>query len=860
MAATKWWIGNALDVADVYYVVPTSPNVGDTFTLTINEKDLTYTVPTTGATAAAVVDAIVILVNDSDIPEWTEVGAEAATVLISGVATYAVVLTGRTKGQPITITASTSSSSTFSVVITEVRKGAAATNEKQTVQLAGVPTGGTFTLSFEGQTTAALAWDISAAALDTAFELLTSVDTVTVTRTGAGTVASPYIWTIEFTGTHAGVDVGAITGDGTLLTGITGAQYLTHATTTQGAPAQNEKQRVAFTTGATGTGTFSLNCSDAVVFLGVSGFVAVNSGVFTAADLKTALETRYGIGNVVVTQESTISCLIEWVGAYAGINILPLTFASQPSSTGTITQVQAGSSTPVNEVQTVKVNHAPTGGTYTLTFQGATTAAIAYNASAATVQTELEALANIAVGDVTVTRAGSGTIADPYIYTVTFLVTYAGVDVAQLTSTSSLTGCGVKTATSQAAVAAVNEQQSITLSPTPTGGTFTLTSHQAETTAAIAYNASAATLLAALEALATPVPGDFTVTGPAGGPWVVEFTGVYAAADIALWTGSGASLTGTAGQTWTLTHPTTATGKSFFDNVDNWSDGIVPVSTDTLYFANTNVPLLYAISQAAITLAAVHIEASYTGQIGLPDRSGLGYYEYRGKEWAISITALTIGAGAGDGCSFMRINVGSAANTTLVYGTGSPSNDYPVALMLKGTNAANILRCYKGLIGLAYFQTEVATFATIELGNEGNVETDVTFIGGAGLTIGTSLSKWGGEATLNAACPTILNVGGTLTMVGTGGASGTFRLQEGLCVWRSTGTIGTLIIAAGGTFDKTHDSRGQTITTCQMHAQSALYDSTRSITFTNPLQLVQCSLEDVKLDLGTNISLAPASL
>jgi len=48
-----------------------------------------------------------------------------------------------------------------------------------------------------------------------------------------------------------------------------------------------------------------------------------------------------------------------------------------------------------------------TGGTMTISFNGQTTAAIAYNASAGTMQTALEALSNVAPGDVVVTKSAS---------------------------------------------------------------------------------------------------------------------------------------------------------------------------------------------------------------------------------------------------------------------------------------------------------------------------------------------------------------------------------------------------------------------------------------------------------------------
>lgn len=87
-----------------------------------------------------------------------------------------------------------------------------------------------------------------------------------------------------------------------------------------------------------------------------------------------------------------------------------------------------------NEVQTATVTGGPTGGTFTLTFSGQTTAAIAYNASAATVQSALVALSNVAPGDITVTGATGGP------YTLTFGGAYLGDNVASLTATATLTG------------------------------------------------------------------------------------------------------------------------------------------------------------------------------------------------------------------------------------------------------------------------------------------------------------------------------------------------------------------------------------------------------------------------------------
>lgn len=89
-----------------------------------------------------------------------------------------------------------------------------------------------------------------------------------------------------------------------------------------------------------------------------------------------------------------------------------------------------------DEVQTVTITGGPTGGTFTLTFSGQTTSAIAYNAAASAVQSALEALSNLAAGDVVC--AGGALPTTPV--TVTFGGDYDGENVPQMTATGSFTG------------------------------------------------------------------------------------------------------------------------------------------------------------------------------------------------------------------------------------------------------------------------------------------------------------------------------------------------------------------------------------------------------------------------------------
>ncbi len=81
---------------------------------------------------------------------------------------------------------------------------------------------------------------------------------------------------------------------------------------------------------------------------------------------------------------------------------------------------------------------------FTLTFAGQTTGSIAANATAATVRTALEALSNVAPGDVVVTGSAGGP------YTVSFAGAYDDTNVAQMTATPT-GGTGTVTVTTQTA-------------------------------------------------------------------------------------------------------------------------------------------------------------------------------------------------------------------------------------------------------------------------------------------------------------------------------------------------------------------------------------------------------------------------
>jgi hypothetical protein len=92
---------------------------------------------------------------------------------------------------------------------------------------------------------------------------------------------------------------------------------------------------------------------------------------------------------------------------------------------------------PTNEVQSLSITGSPTGGTFTLSFRGQTTGTIAYNATAAQVQSALEALGAIGSGNVACT---GGPLPGTAV-TITFQNVLGGLNVPQLAiGSNNLTG------------------------------------------------------------------------------------------------------------------------------------------------------------------------------------------------------------------------------------------------------------------------------------------------------------------------------------------------------------------------------------------------------------------------------------
>lgn len=149
------------------------------------------------------------------------------------------------------------------------------------------------------------------------------------------------------------------------------------------------------------------------------------------------------------------SCRLASTGLKAGMKFM-------------FVNLSAAETAGTNEVQTIAVD--ATAGTFTVTFGGATTAALAFNISAANLQTALEGLSSIGVGNITV--SGGPT------YTLTFRNALGSTNVAQVTTDASLLTGNTHTATPNTTtpgVAAIGQLTVDDAGATILGGTYRFT-------------------------------------------------------------------------------------------------------------------------------------------------------------------------------------------------------------------------------------------------------------------------------------------------------------------------------------------------------------------------------------------------
>lgn len=386
-----------------------------------------------------------------------------------------------------------------------------------------------------------------------------------------------------------------------------------------------------------------------------------------------------------------------------------------------------------------------------------------------------------------------------------------------------------------------NESQRVQIiTGTPTTGNFTL-SYAGQTTGNIAWNASAATVDAALEALSNIDAGDVTCTGGPlpGTPIDVEFTGLLAATNVVAMTAADVSLDDGAVPivtAITITQAAAATGPYHASNATNWSVGVVPVGgTHSLIFEDSSRSMLYDIDTLSGTFDSAIFRASYRGYIGLPPINANGYAEYRRQYFAADLASIDIGEGEGSGSSRIKIDTGATVTAIRVWSTSTTAADAGVPMLLwKGTHVSNTMSVNKGNVGIGFFGGETAKLLTLDIGHDGVKASDafvifqptdgtlptVTQKGGTFVThtTMTTFTQTGGVSELmSAVAVTTLNVWGNRTV------GDLTESDLTTCYIKTSGTITTLNVG-GALVSCERDARAHSIATTNAHAGTWIRD------------------------------------
>ena len=613
-----------------------------------------------------------------------------------------------------------------------------ATNEQQTISLASC-TGGTFALGFGGDTTDPIAYNASAATIQTELEALPSIGAGNVSVSGAGP------WVVEFIADLRGTDVDSITVDGSNLTGVLAA---TITETTPGGNGVNERWMLDIL--AYGTVTDYTNFE-------ITGNASASGGTF---DLLIKLDTTtiLDLDNIPYDVSlSGLQDLIEAQLASAGsgryINMVAV-WEAAASTTGTgqlsdgddiVLWVGGGTAVNGGTLAVTIDNTNLTGGTYGTTGTGGTTSwdggwdsnmdsfyitvggestdDLDFNSTAAQIVTALEALATVGSGNVQVTLSNS-------TYSKTLLIEFIG-DLANQD-----TGLSVSIASNDVDAGntfyfevldgsgGTSEVQTLSISGSPGSGTFALRFDSVDT-ALLGYDSTAAEIQTALEGVLGV--GNVTCSGGdlPGSDVLITFAGSKAGidvADIAVIFGIVTETVTGGGNPYvkidtiqTILSVTTlqeSEGPNDWNTPGNWDTNAVPVDGDTVRVPN-GPNILYGLDQSDLALALMIVEDSDT-QIGLPRRTDANEIEYLPRFLKLSADEFIIGVGSGSGSQ--RINLEPVNNDAIITVHRSQSGpDDEEAVLIRGVNSTNTatLTVLNGQVGIATNPKDEAYFAQI---------------------------------------------------------------------------------------------------------------------------------------------------
>jgi hypothetical protein len=278
-------------------------------------------------------------------------------------------------------------------------------------------------------------------------------------------------------------------------------------------------------------------------------------------------------------------------------------------------------------------------------------------------------------------------------------------------------------------------------------------------------------------------------------------------------------------QTFIAATTTAATGPNHWDNAINWSGGAVPVNGD---IANVNLDfgsVLYGLAQSAVTLAELNIFSAGDTQntVGLPKVNAEGYTEYLADYLAIGFTACRIDCGS----PRVKLDAGSVQFELEILRTGQSQETGTPAVLIKGTNAANVADVVQGEAGFGYFDGESFAGASLTIGPDASVKTGIGAVIADTVSTGTLLFQGTGT---NLECD-----GGVTEIRGEPGLS-TLVCSGGETQGKFGGTVADVVVGPG-TLDVSLDNTPRTFGTCTLRIGGTIIDPNESIIYSTGITL-----------------------
>ena len=792
---TRRWQGDAVPIAQVTKLTP--PAASGEVGIAINGKVLTYASWDAAAIANKWNLATTTLDDVAQSPEFREVIASTEGSLL--------VLTAATPGIPFTVTTTVG--------------GNPLSNERQVLTRVHTASGGTFRITFDGQQTGTIAWNASAATVETALEALSNLAPADVAVSGSA--GGP--WTVDFAGVYAGLDVPLMTIDAASLTG--------------GDTGANEIQRLSLS-GTTSPSTFKLRRTDT---LAETASMTTPVSAATVDTQVTAL--GYSVtctGGDLAQGGSTISGAITNDGYYAddlsGFDSSGNYFNVGHYSSGAtvhglirFTLAVAQGATISQALLSMKNFFGAGGATGTATGTAYANASdnATWPATAAAAAASPRSTASVAF---TLDNANAAHTFD-IAAVLQEIVNRAGwvsgnAIVIQLIADPSHTGIAAvdaieRSTTSASLSVTTSAGGSVPISIEFDGGDAKTNIGQLEV---IAVSGTAPTIVTVRNGYAD-IPPNVEATTPISG---------------------GASIPVTTSQA--------SKGPNHWDDPLNWSGGAIPVDGDAVSIDHSDISILYGLDQSSIALTTLTIGAAFTGKIGLPEvnaSSSAKYVEYRDQYLKIEVPIVRIGDGTGTGSNLIRLNI--QGNTTVdVRQSGSSEETGLTAIQIIGSGniVGNIV---KGSVGFGLYQGETAGLTTLKVGYRDTPTGDAVVMLGPGATC-TTLAMAGGTVTAANAPGTITMTDGELTI--DDGSITSFKQQSGTLKYNGNDTI--TLAEVSGVIDFRQDVRAKTITTLKLYEGAEYHDPHGTVTWTNAAQFIQCSPADVTLDVAKNVAMSLA--